>query len=138
MKTILIKLSPEQAKNYHGVVFAPMDDDCEGIPYGELIADLKKNRNFKNHRRFFAFINQAFDMQDFYDDKKVFRKVLQLKAGFFDEVISDKGKVIYLPRSIAWDEIDELEFRPLFTKVVNAFIRDFELDDIQINSILEY
>lgn len=140
MKTVLLKLTPEQAKGYHGPVFAPVDDDCEGIPYGEVMADIKKNRNPGNHRRFFAFMRQAFAMQEFYDEPEVFRKVLQLKAGFFDEVITDKGKPVYLPRSIAWDELDEIEFKELFTKVVNAFMRDFgdRLNDIQINSILEF
>ena len=120
-------------------ILIPEQDDISQIPK-EVMAEIHKNRNPGNHRRYFAFIKQSFDMQDYYDDIEVWRKVLQLKAGFFDEVISDKGKVIYLPRSIAWDKLDEIEFKDLFTRMVNAFLRDFgsELNDIQINSIVEY
>ncbi len=115
-------------------------DDADKIPFGEVMADIKKNRNAGNHKRFFAFVKQAFDMQEFYAEREVFRKVLQLKAGFFDLVISEKGANIYLPKSISWDELDEIEFRELFNRVVNAFIRDFgdKLNEIQINTILEY
>ena len=126
--------------NYDGPVLVPVMDDADKIPFGEGVEDIKKNRNPRNHKRFFAFVKQAFDMQEFYEEIEVFRKVLQLKAGFFDLVISEKGKNVYLPKSISWDELDEIEFRELFNRVVNAFIRDFgdKLNDIQINSILEY
>ena len=38
------------------------------------------------------------------------------------------------------DKLDEIEFRDLFGKVVNAFIRYYgqDLSEIQINTILEY
>ena len=142
MKTALSKQRIEDLVNsgYKGPVLVPVMDDLDSLPYGECMADIHKNRNPGNHRRFFAFINQAFDMQEHYEEQEVFRKVLQLKAGFFDEVIGDKGNIIYLPRSIAWDKLDETEFKELFTKVVNAFIRDFgdKLNEIQINSIIEF
>ena len=142
MKTVLLKTTMKKMRlaNYDGPVLVPVMDDADKIPFGEVVADIKKNRNPGNHKRFFAFVKQAFDMQEFYEEREVFRKVLQLKAGFFDLVISEKGKSVYLPKSISWDELDEIEFRELFGRVVNAFIRDFgdKLNDIQINSILEY
>ena len=140
MKTVLLKTSTDKLNGYQGVVFLPRDDDCSSVPYGDVIADFNKKRNVKNHRRYFAFINTSFEMQDHYDNVKQWRIVLQLKAGHFDLVVTEKGKNLYLPRSINWDELDELEFRPLFNDVVNAFIKDFgdKLDEHQINAILEY
>lgn len=140
MKSVYLKINASQLTAYQGPVLVPVMDDCEKVPYGEVVVEIKRNRNPKNHRRFFAFVKQAFDMQDHYDEQEVFRKVLQLKAGFFDLVVSEKGQNVYLPKSVAWDQLDEIEFKELFTRVVNAFIRDFggRLNDIQINSILEY
>jgi len=139
MKLVLIKVA-KLPPGYTGPILLPMDNDLSGIPDGEIIADLRKNRNVKNHRRFFAFIKMSFDMQDTYETIDIWRRVLQMKAGHFDEVVTEKGKLLYLPKSIAWDELDEIEFRPLFTEIVNAFIRDFghNLNDLQINSVVEF
>ena len=141
MKTILRKLTQEEAKAYQGPVFAPVMDDCESIPYGEVMAELKKNRNPGNHRRFFSFRNATFDMQDIYDDPEVWRRHLLLNAGHVEEHISPKtGDVGYVIKSIAWDELDEIEFKEIFGSVVNAFLKWYgeDLDEIQINSILEF
>lgn len=125
---------------YQGIVFVPVMDDAEKIPYGEVMADIHKNRSTGNHRRFFAFIKMSFDMQDHYEEPEIWRKVIQMKAGFFDEVVTEKGEALYLPQSIAWDKLDEIEFKDLFSRVINAFIKYYGngLNTIQINSILEF
>jgi len=139
MKLILVKLS-KLPPGYTGPILLPMESDLSGIPDGEIMADLRKNRNVKNHRRFFAFIKLTFDMQDTFDSKEVWRKYITMKAGFFDEVINAEGKVMYWPRSISWDELDEIEFKDLFNQVVNAFLKYYGqgLDDMQINSVVEF
>ena len=135
----MIKLTQEQARNYQGVVFAPVMDDMESVPFGEVMVEIKKNRNPLNHKRFFAFIKQSFDMQDEFEDIEVWRKYICMKAGFFDEIVTKKG-VQYWPQSISWDKLDEIEFKEMFKRVTNAFIRYYGqgLDEVQLNSILEY
>jgi hypothetical protein len=127
---------------YELPLFAPMSADDEQALSGqtEIIFDFKKKRSAGNHRRYFAFIKQAFDMQEHYDSKEIFRKVLQMQAGHFDEVITEKGKPVYLPRTINWDELDEVEFKKLFNEVVNAFIKVYahKLNDMQINQIVGF
>lgn len=139
MKLILVKVK-QLPPGYTGPILLPMDNDLSGIPDGEIIADLRKNRNVKNHRRFFAFIKMSFDMQDTFDSMEVWRKYITMKAGFFDEVINAEGKVLYWPQSISWDELDEIKFKDLFNKVVDAFLKYYgqDLDDMQINSIVEF
>lgn len=141
MKLILhkYKLSELVKAGYDGYVLTPEQEDISQLPK-EMMGELHKKRSPGNHRRYFAFLKQSFDMQDFYDDREVWRKVLQLKAGFYDEVISDKGKVVYLPRSIEWTKLDELEFKDLFNRMVNAFLKDFgdKLNEYQINSIIAF
>lgn len=140
MKTVLRKLTEEDARAYHGPVFAPVDDDCDGIPYGEIMAELKKNRSPGNHRRFMAFINQTFEMQNDYDNVTTWRKYIQMKAGHYEKVVAPNGNIMYWPKSIKWEDLDETVFKPLFNDVINAFIKYYGngLDAIQLNSILEY
>ena len=140
MKTVLIKLTKEQAASYDGVMLVPVDADCDSLPYGELMVDIYVKRNPKNHRRYFAFIKQAFDMQEDFDNQENFRKYLQMKAGHYDAVVTPKGETMYWPQSVDWSKLKEPEFKKLFNEVVNAFIRYYgqNLNDHQINSILEY
>lgn len=127
-------------KDYQGVVFIPVLDDVEIVPYGEVMADIKKNRNPGNHKRIFAFFRQTFDMQDDFDNPEQWRKYMQMKAGHYELVVAPNGNEMYWPLSIDWDKLDEIEFKKLFTEIVNAFIKYYgrDLSDLQINSILEY
>jgi hypothetical protein len=120
------------------LMYGPMDEEDAKI-LGEpdkIIFDYKKGRSAGNHKRYFAFINHAFGMQDHFDNQEVFRSYLQVKAGHFVTVISPaNGKTQYWPKSVAWDALDEEEFRKLFNEVVNAFLAFYghKLDQDQIN-----
>lgn len=104
------------------------------------IVTYKRKRNPKNHRRYFAFIKQAFDMQERFTNIEVFRKYLQCAAGHYDEAIDSKGRMIFMPRSIEWSNLDETEFKPLFDQVVKAFADEFgsELDAEQFNNVVGF
>lgn len=107
----------------------------------EIIFELKKNRSPGNHRRYFAFIKQAFDMQEHFDSIEIFRKYIQVQAGHFDLVVSPKnGEAAYWPRSIDWDKLDETEFKQLFGEVVNAFLKVYgeRLDSYQVDQIIRF
>lgn len=106
----------------------PVDDDtlkiCRSLgPKDLILVKYSKARNPKNHRRWFAFVNLSFDMQDQYEDKEIWRKVLQMLAGHFDTVVDAKGNTHYWPRSISFKELDdETAFRDLFSRAVRAFL----------------
>lgn len=92
----------------------------------EVLIEHVRGRNARNHRRFFAFVNATFQWQDTYEEKEIWRKVLELNAGHFDVVMDMRGKTHFWPRSIAWDKIeDEHEFQDLFGRVVNGYLRKY-------------
>ena len=110
-----------------GTFFQPTDKSqfelMAQIPSGkEFIVDINLNRNPANHRRYFAFINMAFDMQETFDNKENLRHYLQMRAGHYDTYITHKGKTMYQPRSISWEKLGELEFKQLFSECINAFL----------------
>ena len=136
-------MSSVSIPGYDIPMYAPMDKDSEsalsGVP--EFIFDYKKSRSAGNHRRYFAFVKQAFDMQDSFDSPEIFRRYIELQAGHFDTVVSPKtGETAYWPKSISWDKLDEVEFKKLFNEVVNAFLKVYghKLNDIQINNIVSF
>jgi len=112
-------------KTLHG--FEPVGEEGQKIHQGMAYGDTCriehiKGRNYDNHSRYFAFIHTVFDMQDHFHDDEIMRKWVQMKAGYYDEFITPKGKIVYIAKSIAFDKLDELEFRKLFTKSITAVI----------------
>lgn len=97
------------------------------IPEGSMVlVEFKKKRNYENLKRFFEFINITFDMQDFYENKEHYRKAIQMIAGHFDTliIVGKDGETTthYQAKSINFDEMDELEFRPLFSRCITGFL----------------
>lgn len=103
----------------------------------ETLFTYKKIRNGKFHRKYFAMLNMAYDNQDQYKNFDHFRKIIQMKAGYYDTVVTDKGEV-YLPLSIAFDKMDNNEFEKLYEaawKVLyELFAFDRELFENELNA----
>lgn len=138
----------------------PCDEESqklfEKLGDGELcMVEHTRGRDCNNHRRFFAFRNRTFEMQDVFDNDEVWRKQLHIMAGHFDTVIVPKPKwllkvieymkkyltgpkadwvisrienepqVVMIAKSIAYDAMDEFEFRDFFNKAINGFIQNY-------------
>lgn len=117
----------------HQGKFHPLDSKdkeiCDKIqPMDEHCFELKKVRNPKFHRKYFALIRIAFDNQDEYKDEEKFRKVMQMKAGYHEFVQTDKGEM-WWPKSIAFGELDELEFEELYNKVWHVLQERYGFDN---------
>lgn len=79
-------------------------------------------RSPKFHRLHFAMLAALFDAQEQFDDREQFRMWLQVGAGHCDFVPGPKGRMVALPRSIAWHKLEDAEFAEHHAKVV-AFAR---------------
>jgi hypothetical protein len=106
--------------------------DAEGIKYvfnrkigSELSCEVKIVRNYENLQRFFVLINTTFDMQDHFDEKEAYRYWLIMKAGYFDTIIAPNGNTIYKAKSLAFENMDEHEFREVFSAVIDVFLKQF-------------
>lgn len=71
------------------------------------------------HRRFFKKLHSLFDMQEQFDDPDKLRAWLTVGAGEADFLPGPKGRMVAMPRSIAWHKLDETEFRELAHRVDN-------------------
>ena len=63
------------------------------------------------HRRFFAMLGAAFDAQERFDDPEQFRLWLTVGAGFCDFVPHPQRGVVAIPKSIAFDKLEQAEFQ---------------------------
>lgn len=90
---------------------------------GETLAfGWKKPRSPKFHRLHFGLLHAAFDAQEQFQLFDPFRMWVQVGAGHCDLLPGPHGKPVAVPRSIAWEEMDDNEFYEHHIAAV-AFLR---------------
>jgi hypothetical protein len=113
-----------------GGVLLPSDDECieaiNKIKNGtEIMIEYKQKRNVKFHRKAFALLNLVLKNQDKYSNINDLLVEFKLKSGHYEEHITTKCKIIYVPKSIAFSEMDELEFNELYSKFIDIALQHF-------------
>ena len=91
-------------------------------PHESLVFSWKEPRSGPFHRRHFAMLNALFNAQEQFLDESQFRKWMEVGAGYADILPGPKGKPVAVPRSIAYDKLDQAEFEPIHNAVF-AFAR---------------
>lgn len=118
------------AKRCDGLLEAWDDESMEALkkvaPAEYMVVEYKIKRNLKNHKRWFAFVNHTFEMQDSYDDKETWRGCLQIAGGHCKTVVDKKGNTHIWPMSIAWSVFDdEDEFKSMFKRALRWFLMNY-------------
>jgi len=103
----------------------PGDDNFSELPDGEYDVEIKRPRNAKFHRKFFAFLNLVFSNQDKYDNIDDLRWELLLRCGYYHAHATLNGEMLYFPKSIAFDKMDEVEFEALYKKITDVVFKYF-------------
>lgn len=100
-----------------------------------LKCSVRKPRDYTNHKRYFALLNLTFENQERYTSFEHFRKAVQIAAGHVDELITLDGEIVMLPKSIAYDALDEMEFCKVFAETMTVcakILGDLDLDELRI------
>jgi len=114
------------------------ENDLDYIATGEEVSvTVKKSRNIKFHRKFFEMLNVAFENQDKVETKKAFRSTVLIMAGYFKMVEYD-GHKYPLADSIAFSKCDDIEFREIYSKCVDAILKYFCDIEEKAEQILEF
>ena len=90
-----------------------------------LKAKVGKPRNGGHHRKAFALINFIFENQDRYATVEDLLVEIKLKAGHYREHITTKGKLVYIPKSIAFAAMDQAEFNIFYEKMIDIALQHF-------------
>ena len=119
----------------------PLDSEDEeklkSLPLDwEGIATLKHPRNYQFHKKYFALLKLGFENQERYKNKDHYRYVMQMKAGFYDLVTTDKG-VLPLPKSISFGSMENHEFNDLYEKVLTEVSNDLGLGTDELSQEVE-
>lgn len=87
--------------------------------------DAKKPRNGRHHRLGFSMLQWVYDNQERYDVFEDFLVEMKLRTGHYQEHITVKGVVIYVPKSLAFENMDEVEWGEWRSKAVNTILKYF-------------
>lgn len=88
-------------------------------------ADVKKPRNGKHHRLGFHMLQWVYDNQDRYDVFEDFLVEMKLRTGHYQEHITCNGVVTYVPKSLSFENMDEIEWGEWRSKAINVILKYF-------------
>lgn len=104
---------------------------------GELYeVEIRKKRNIKFHRKFFALINLCYQNQDIYKDIEDLRKELVIDAGFYRDVVTHHGEVKREALSLSFSSMDEIQFEEVYGKVLTEVMMMLDCNNDDINEQL--
>lgn len=108
-------------------------EEKKKLKLGEIYTcEIRLMRNYKFHRKYFALINLAWEYQTekttafFSENKEAFRKTVEVAAGHFEQVYSiERREWVQIPKSIAFDKMDNVEFEQLYNNVKTVLFNTF-------------
>jgi hypothetical protein len=93
------------------------------LQIGETLSfEFKIPRSPRFHRLHFAMLGAFFVSQEVFDDSERMRKWLEVGAGHCDFVPGPDGNFFAMPKSIAYEALEESDFREVHASI-KAFLR---------------
>ena len=133
MKFDLVKNS----KGYFQPSYPSDDDKAAKIGVGEIVeCQVWKERHYGHHKKFFALMNMAFENQGIYKDFDTYRKLLIMKAGYFDVVKTEKG-TMYWPKSISFKSMSQDKFTELYDAMLPVIEQEIQISKETIETNLQ-
>lgn len=103
-------------------VLAPVDEEgrelLEAMPTGKsVMVDIHAARNVKHHRLLFALFRKLMDGGAWAGDEEELLDRCKYAVGLVDTKIDHRGEPHYVPRSIAFESMDQARFNKFFDRV---------------------
>lgn len=108
--------------------------DDSDIKYGEIVsAEIKRPRNYRFHKKYFALMNYAFSVwepelleykgQQVGKSFKQFRKDITILAGYYTLTENIKGEVRAEADSISFGKMEDDKFAALYSKTIDVLLK---------------
>jgi hypothetical protein len=118
-------------KTLDGKLMADGEESLQAInniKSGDLIiVEYKPSRNYKFHKKLFGLLGVILENQSHYKTVDNILEMVKFKAGYFDTIVTHKGKKHYKTKSIAFENMDEVEFQKFYNSALDVA---FELTGI--------
>lgn len=71
------------------------------------------------HGWHFIILTAVFNHQEQFEDMTQFRKWIEVGAGYADFLPGPKGRMVAVPKSIGWDQLDDEDFQEHHEKAID-------------------
>ena len=126
-------------KNIHGHYVPSDDESYEQSKKIKVGGEVKatKARNVKHHRKYFLLIRLGYENYSKLEcTEKSFRKMMQMKAGYFDPVMNGEECVFKMPLSIDFNTLSQKGFEELYEKVLPVIANELGLQNEELQKEL--
>ena len=134
MKFTIVK----QMNNSFKVAYDSDYEKLKKIKVGDLLeCEIRKPRNYKFHKKFFAMLNLVFQNQERYDNIDDLRHDLTIVSGYYTERVNIQGEHVKIANSISFAKMTETEFSNLYDSFLTQVQKYFHFDKETVNENLE-
>ena len=100
------------------------EETISGLPLHKILkAEIRQPRNVQHHRKLFALLGLVLVNQEYFKTTDALLYALKMRLGYVVPV-QIKGLVGYMPESISFSKMDQLEFNEFYSKAVDFIIED--------------
>lgn len=87
-------------------------------------AELSKPRSGRHHRWFWALIRATWEQQQHYATPEALLLGIKFRLGYVDELVLHDGEIVMTPQSIAYDKMDQGDFKQFVDRVLDLIIAE--------------
>lgn len=133
MADIYVVKSQDRLQNLQGVytqALIPVDEDSiavlKGIKAGDVYrVTVKKPRNYKFHKKFFALLKVVSDNSDDFTSVEQLLTSIKINLGYTEVIIGPGGAKYQIPKSISFAAMDEMAFNEFYRRAFELVIRSY-------------
>lgn len=102
---------------------------CNKLGRGEIIeCKTISERDVVRHRKYFALLNKAIENMPEHLEKKypsldALRQAVTIEVGYYDVFYDFQGNEFKRAKSIAFDKMDNIEFKNLYDRTLDALLK---------------
>ena len=86
-------------------------------------AEIKRPRNYENHKRYFALLNLAFENQEKFKSVDQLKEAIKFELGYTELIRKMDGTFVEKPKSINFATMNETDFQTYFSKSIDVIIK---------------
>lgn len=93
-------------------------------------------RNWKFHKKAFALLNIGYKNQEKYANFEIYRKVVTIKAGYFEWVEGKDGTPHPMPESLSYKEMSAERFEKWYNDTLEVIGEDLKMAPAEVKAEL--
>jgi hypothetical protein len=102
------------------------EDALRKLKFGDVVSvEVKKPRNVKHHRLYWQLVSTVWENQTRYETAEQLHCALKISAGIYEPLMMPSGVIYKIPGSIAFDKMDQTEFKQFYDKVCDLVAEHF-------------